>query len=78
MPPSFEGAKQPPPKLEHWMYGCLRKACETYAVRIGRGIGHGSPILWQLKKDDAAAVVRKRKAAEYVRRKRKVLRAGRP
>jgi hypothetical protein len=57
----------PPPKLEHWMYAEVRRACETYAVRIGRGLGHGSPILWQLKKGDAVYlhVVRKRKAAEY-------------
>jgi hypothetical protein len=32
----------PPPKLEHWMYAEVRRACETYAVRIGRGLGHGS------------------------------------
>jgi hypothetical protein len=63
----------PPPKIERWMYGNVRKAAETYAVRIGRGVGHGSPILWQLKEDGAvySDVIRKRKAAEYVRRKRK-------
>jgi hypothetical protein len=63
----------PEPKLEHWMYKEVRRACETYAVRIARGIGRGSPILWKLKEGDAryAAVIRKRKAAAYARRKRK-------
>jgi hypothetical protein len=64
-------------KIERWMYGNVRKAAETYAVRIGRGVGHGSPILWQLKKDDAvySNVIRKRKAAEYAKRKRKAERS---
>jgi hypothetical protein len=62
----------PPPKIERWMYGNVRKAAETYAVRIGRGNGHGSPILWQLKEGDAvyASVIRKKKALAYARRKR--------
>ena len=34
----------PPPKLAHWMYHRIRKACEVYAVRVGRGEGHGSPV----------------------------------
>jgi hypothetical protein len=63
----------PEPKLEHWMYEQTRRALETYAVRIGRGNGHGSPILWKLKPDDAtsAYIIRKRKAATYARRKRR-------
>jgi hypothetical protein len=63
----------PEPKLEHWMYKEIRRACETYAVRIARGIGRGSSIFWKLKEGDAryAEVIRKRKAAAYARRKRK-------
>jgi hypothetical protein len=55
----------PEPKLEHSMYKEVRRACETYAVPIARGIGRGSPIMWKLKEGDAryAAVIRKRKAA---------------
>ena len=55
------------------MYGNVRKAAETYAVRIGRGNGHGSPVLWKLKEGDAvyAAVIRKKKERAYARRKRK-------
>ena len=66
------GKGDPEPKLEHWMYKEVRRACETYAVRFARGIGHGSPILWKLKEGDAvyAAVIRKRKALMYARRKR--------
>jgi hypothetical protein len=65
-------AKGPDPKLEHWMYKEIRRACETYAVRFARGIGRGSPILWKLKEGDAtyAAVIRKRKAQAYARRRR--------
>ncbi len=53
------------------MYKEVRRACETYAVRVARAIGRGSPIMWQLKEDDAryATVIRKRKAAGYARRK---------
>ena len=37
------------------------------------GLGAAHPILWKLKEGDAtyAAVIRKRKAAAYARRKRK-------
>jgi hypothetical protein len=67
------GRKSEAPKLERWMYGSIRKALETYAVRIGRGNGHGSPVLWKLREGDEvyAAVIRKKKAAAYARRKRK-------
>jgi hypothetical protein len=60
-------------KISRWMYGNVRKAAETYAVRIGRGNGHGSPVLWKLKEGDAvyAAVIRKKKERAYARRKRK-------
>jgi hypothetical protein len=61
------------PKLKRWMYGTIRKALETYAVRVGRGNGHGSPILWRLKPGDAvyASVIRKKKALAYAKHKRK-------
>lgn len=63
--------REPQPKIKRWI--SVRRALETYAVRIGRGSGHGSPVLWKLKEGDAvyAAVIRKRKAAAYARRKRK-------
>jgi hypothetical protein len=66
--------KVPERKLEHWMYKEVRRACETYAVRIARGIERGSPILWKLKEGNAryAVVIRKRKAAAYARRKRRL------
>ena len=60
------------------MYAEVRRACETYAVRIGRGLGHGSPILWSSRKVTRCTCMlfAKRKAAEYAKRKRKALRAG--
>jgi hypothetical protein len=58
-------------KPKRWMYGNARKALETFAVRIGRGNGHGSPILWRLKAGDAALVsaIRKKKERRYARQK---------
>jgi hypothetical protein len=59
-------------KLARWMYDSTKRALQTYADPIGRGNGHGSPILWKLKEGDAvyASVIRKKKALMYARRKR--------
>jgi hypothetical protein len=64
----------PPFKPQRWMYLNVRKACVAIgAVRIGRGEGWGSPVLWAGSKDDFYTV-RARKKTEYAKRRRKRVR----
>jgi hypothetical protein len=61
----------PPFRPQRWMYLNIRKACVAIgAVRIGRGEGWGSPVLWAGSKDDFY-MIRARKRAEYAKRRRK-------
>jgi hypothetical protein len=65
------GGRSKEPRIKRWMYDNIKRALPTYAVRIGRGNGHGSPVLWMPKPGDArySSVVRKLKEKEYARRK---------
>jgi hypothetical protein len=60
----------PPFKPQRWMYLNVRKACAVVAIRIGRGEGWGSPVLWRGSEDDFYTI-RARKKAEYAKRRRK-------
>ena len=64
----------PPPKPKRWMYGRIRKACETYAIRLGRGEGQGRPVLWRLKDDVSIWSIRKEKTARDAKRRRRLAR----
>jgi hypothetical protein len=55
---------------QHWMYFRIRRACEVYAVRVGRSEGRGAAVLWRIKDDVADYTVRREKTALYRRRKR--------
>ena len=65
---------KPPLKPKRWMYGRIRKACEFYAVRVGRGEGHGSPVLWRIKDDVSTWSIRKEKTARDAKRRRRLAR----
>jgi hypothetical protein len=60
----------PPPKHEHWQYAAIRGACKAVAVRVGRGEGHGSPVLWRLA-DITAHDIRRQKTESYAKRRRR-------
>jgi hypothetical protein len=61
----------PPFRPQRWMYLAIRKACVAVgAVRLGRGEGHGRPVLWRGTADDFFTI-RARKKAEYAKRRRK-------
>jgi hypothetical protein len=60
----------PPFRPQRWMYLNVRKACAVVAIRIGRGEGWGSPVLWRGSEDDFYTI-RARKKAEYAKRRRK-------
>ena len=61
----------PPPKLAHWMYGRIRKACAVYAVRVGRLEARGFPVLWRLKDDVSTWSIRRQKTARDAKRRRR-------
>jgi hypothetical protein len=54
--------REEPPRLQHWMFGSIRRRAETYCYRAGRNKGG---VLWELKADSYATTIRKQKRKLY-------------
>lgn len=51
------------PVRRHWRYATVRKACETFAIPVGRGTGWGYPTMWTIRPNTYFSSIRERKLA---------------
>jgi hypothetical protein len=58
------------------MYLHVRKVCEVVALRVGRGEGQGSPVLWRGTEDDYYTIREWKTARDAKRRRKRARQAG--